>query len=328
MALMIALAGGVSIEVFFQLVKYRDESSSYPRGVDQYDELVATSYMPVSRFISSGKRQWVKYFIFRLFPPVLIMIMVLAVFQKYYTGLDPTIYLLICALTSLLVRDIKAIFTASYLSQKLIHGLVILCVLSISYIISLMSTLVSFEVLAPSVSGLIDSLWSSLIVAMLVLIYLEVTKFSGVNNTDEQENNYTTNYILTSYEDISEKYDEHIRDFSERNNTDIVLLYAVLIYENMNRPEWMRKIENIVCGLTHLEMTLGIAQVKTNKIISDVESIKKASKILANSSGFEGWSEEDFAEFIKVYNGGKDYPEEVRKIIRVLNEMIFLEEAE
>ncbi len=56
----------------------------------------------------------------------------------------------------------------------------------------------------------------------------------------------------------------------------IALLYAIMIYEDFNRPKYLRYIENILVRLPlpfHQEYSLGIMQIKSNKPLTDEESI-------------------------------------------------------
>ena len=95
------------------------------------------------------------------------------------------------------------------------------------------------------------------------------------------------------------------------------LLYAILIYENMNRFEWIRSLERFIVKLTGWTMTIGIAQVKTNRPISDEDSIEKAAEILEESQGIES-RPEDLYEILRPYNDSKLYAREINSIIEVL----------
>ncbi len=59
-----------------------------------------------------------------------------------------------------------------------------------------------------------------------------------------------------------------------------LLFYAMMIYEDYHRSNFMRKLDRIRFRFTGRTMKLGIMQVETNQEISDVESIKLAWKKL------------------------------------------------
>lgn len=73
---------------------------------------------------------------------------------------------------------------------------------------------------------------------------------------------------------IEEKINEH--NFKDVSRCEVVsLIYAIMIYEDYNRPFAFRIIEYIVkIILFKKEMTLGVMQVKTKKIISSETSVK------------------------------------------------------
>ena len=145
------------------------------------------------------------------------------------------------------------------------------------------------------------------------------------------------NYIALSYGKIKERYDQVIRGACKSEDCSRKLLYAVLIYENMNRPEYIRAFERIVVSLTKRRMTIGIAQVSTTKPISDEDSIKRAAKILKGSQKIEDdlnglygiqksqccYKREQktlkkIGDVLSVYNDGEQYAREVYKIIKIL----------
>jgi hypothetical protein len=62
-----AVITGVFIELFFRLIKYRDQlNKEGPRRVTAYGAITdASNYMSVSQYLSGGERRWLNYFIFR-----------------------------------------------------------------------------------------------------------------------------------------------------------------------------------------------------------------------------------------------------------------------
>jgi phosphoglycerol transferase MdoB-like AlkP superfamily enzyme len=105
------------------------------------------------------------------------------------------------------------------------------------------------------------------------------------------------------------------------NNTSVPLLYAVLIYEDMNRPVWLRKVENIIVKLTKKELTVGIAQVKSRKPLTDIESMRKAAAILSDTHELNRYFEQriyssaQFQSAINKYNKSPRYHDAVAAIL-------------
>lgn len=321
----VSILGGLAIEAFFQLVRYRDEANNPPKQLSQDGSLAGpTSYISVEKFVSSGGRNWCRYYLFRLLPVALIMTLVASVFQKYMPSSNIFVHLLVVALVSLIGRDIISILTTKYVSVRIVHVVNVVAVVILSFVMAIIFSHIDIRILAPSMSGLIDNLWSSLIVAMLVLFYFKLTDFGNNKYKSEvEEEAYVSNYILRSYQEISQKFDNVIKSSCKKNNCSIILMYSILIYESMNRPEWMRCLERLICKITGVEMTLGIAQVKTKRVITDEESIKKATKILSGSLNTLNWEQVEFAEFIKAYNSSPQYAKEAWRIMSVVNRYVF-----
>lgn len=87
--------------------------------------------------------------------------------------------------------------------------------------------------------------------------------------------------IVVSYAKLKHKYYNEIK----YDNKELVLiLYSIMIFENYNRPAFLRKYDNFLFKLNGGSRKLGIMQVKSNKFISDFESIelvyKKLEKIV------------------------------------------------
>lgn len=72
-------------------------------------------------------------------------------------------------------------------------------------------------------------------------------------------------------EAINQKYPLH----AVGKNEFINLIYAVMIYEDFNRPKHLRRIENLFMHILPYKrkLTLGIMQVTTDKPLTDEESI-------------------------------------------------------
>ena len=115
---------------------------------------------------------------------------------------------------------------------------------------------------------------------------------------------------------------------------DADLLYAIMIVENYNRPPLIRMVENLKFRMSHKRMSLGIMQVKTDKMIDDKESIKQAAVIIRKlRKEYVGDRKEKelrslgmLSGYIHMvaekYNGGNwEYSREVREIFETINSM-------
>ncbi len=323
LATALSLCAGLVIEAFFQLVKYRDAlNSEGPRPVTAYGNLVdASNYMSVSQYLSGGHRKWVSYFLFRLLPLLIIFILLAGVLRRYLNIEDPMVYIIIAAITSLLNRDLIQFFRTAFISEKLLHVTNIISVMLVAFVVACISSIYDVSFIAPSLSGLIDNMWSSLLIALLVLFYLKATNMSTKHQDEVAQETAISNYVVRSYNEIKAKFSDVIDNSCQEYACSRQVLYSVLIYENMNRPAWLRSIENTIVRLPRIKMTVGIAQVLSDKPLTDKESIKRAAAILAGSTYADSGDGDGFANInqlettLKDYNSGRTYAKSISTII-------------
>ena len=80
-ALLLSLLIGVFIEIFFRLVKYRDALNKIgPQPVTEY--IGSSNYTTVSEYLSGGERKWFHYFLFRLLPPAILLLLLAGSLQE------------------------------------------------------------------------------------------------------------------------------------------------------------------------------------------------------------------------------------------------------
>jgi hypothetical protein len=323
-----SVVGGLLIELFFQLVKYRDVSNSqYPLPATAYGQLVdASNYMSVSQYLSNGNKKWFNYFLFRLLPPLIVLVLLESVFKKYFHETDYLIYMLIASITSLLPRDVYALIGAKYMSEKILHVACIFLVVIVAFLVNVFAQKSSIAILAPSISGLIDNLWSSLLIAILIIAYLKATNLSQRSNDSNTQDIAFSNYVLSSFELIHRKYSDIINQACNKSNCSKYLVYSVLIYENMNRPKLLRMMENSLLKIFPIELTAGLAQVKSKKPLTDDESIVLAAKILENTVSYDSFFDpEQVRETLTAYNDGDTY---VQSILAIQNKLAMYASAQ
>ena len=316
-----AIVIGASIEVFFQLVKYQDalnKSGPHPSDI--------TSYQSVYEYLSNGNRKWGRYLLFRFTPPILMFLLLGAVLQRYFCGQYLFQGMLIAAAVSLIPRNAISLFRARFIKERILHISICAGVLLSAVIISVICKTTDISFVAPSVDGLFDNLWSSLIVAGLVLIYFQMTDMSGRKDNRDADENTINNYVVQSYS-MMKSYEEVIMASCRHNNCSVPIIYSIIIYENINRPKFVRILENLLTKLFHIQLTVGIAQVRSLEPLTDEESIVKACHLLQGSAqapvvpgnpyciGQLGMSVYDY---LHKYNPSDEYVNEVFKIIEIL----------
>ena len=136
-------------------------------------------------------------------------------------------------------------------------------------------------------------------------------------------------YLNRTYIHLKSKYDKTILKECE-NYFFIQVVYAIMIYENFNRPKIVRWIENIHFWITKKPHTLGIMQVTSSKWINDEQSISLATgKILSDceciiqeyaKNGVSFCLESVVAKIAGKYNKDDDYVEEVGQIFSTISD--------
>lgn len=320
---LIPIAAGLFIELFFRLIRYRDRGSlSGP--VPKYRPY--NNYVSVSEYVTGGKKRWWRYILFRALPPFIVLILTAAVYQKYFSWLSITFPVLISAFLSLLPRDIYQLFKRDIsVSEKTVHVMNIIVVAFAAALAILCSNLFMLSVLAPSIHGMIDNLWSALFVSVLIVFYLDTTNQTNDTIVTEKINQHD-DYVVGAFNKIDQKFGKIILESCRSSNCSVPLLFSVLIYENMNRPLFARKIENLIVSLTHNELTVGIAQVKSKVSLTDEQSIVLASIKLKNTAKLVHRSFTNVADDylllekrLETYNGSGAYAEPIIQILSTLN---------
>lgn len=106
-----------------------------------------------------------------------------------------------------------------------------------------------------------------------------------------------------------------------------VLLYSIMIYEDYNRPSTVRFFERVILRLLNFfkqkrQMTLGVMQVSTCSIISDIDSVKIAvERLYDHIKIFQqlGTSNEEIIYcFIHNYNPSQLYKFEISKLSGII----------
>jgi hypothetical protein len=202
----------------------------------------------------------------------------------------------------------------------------IIVVLISAALIGALAHAISLADLAPTIRGIADNIWSALFVAVLVVFYLDATSRRPLADDDHDEVQ-RVNYIVTSYGEIKSEYASVIEQSCDADSCSRALMYAVLIYENMNRPAWIRYFENLLVVVLKRELTVGIAQVRSKRPLSDGASIVAAAHILhgSDSAVKQVFNEppadtDSLKQLLISYNPDDDYVDSVLSILVILRQ--------
>lgn len=324
----LSVGAGIAIELIFQLLRFLDDESVQP-PIPKYRPF--NYYTSVEEYVANGRRHWWRYTVFRSLPPLGVMTLLAAIQQKHHIGGSLGLSLLIAATISLLPREFyklnKSISnTYSLFTEQSANFMNIVLVYCITAVLYIMAREINFSSLSPSMSGVVDNLWSTLFVAILVAFY-NVNGRVPNHNADWIEDTKLSNYVIKSYRQIEQKFSKVIDESCAQTNSSKALMYAVLIYENMNRPPFLRAVERLAVRISRKSLTIGIAQVRSNSAISDEESIKQASVLLANSKqkvikAFNSTEQkyESVYSYTELYNSDPNYAKSIINVLSVLKQ--------
>jgi len=157
---------------------------------------------------------------------------------------------------------------------------------------------------------------------VIIALFLYAT-FNSVRTSDGASVRRKNRYVRARYTKARQLYDDLIQQSYTAHYMELVT-YAILIVESFNRPRLIQGLERITFPWgSH---TLGPMQIRTDKRISDRESVQRGVKILKES--FERTQQElsakKFSRYdvirsvLAKYNRDETYIEEVFQVLNIL----------
>jgi hypothetical protein len=140
------------------------------------------------------------------------------------------------------------------------------------------------------------------------------------------------NYLKSRYNHFKKLYGKEIKKITQ-NEVLETITFAILIYEDFNRPKLIRIIENLKFLLTRKTHTLGVMQVSTTKSLTDFESVTLGTTKIVNSYKLYSdtpqkvnevyceWSA--MSQIIDDYNIGTSYNYEVTQLAQTIKEEFY-----
>lgn len=138
-------------------------------------------------------------------------------------------------------------------------------------------------------------------------------------------------YLKKRYNYFKSTYGTLISELTQNQILESIV-YAVLIYEDFNRPKIVRIIENISFKIFRKAKTLGVMQVRTEKLLTDLESVDLGTqKIVAayksyinkitNENPGNEWEAKN--KIISDYNVGTSYCNEVSELADLIKDHFY-----
>jgi hypothetical protein len=216
--------------------------------------------------------------IFRILSPIVFMLIVATILYKL--GLDnlvkniffvPIYYLVFRLLFNLITNR-------ALLMNWLRQFFYWISIISLSYY-SYINIIVKKTNLFPDFSTWSNELW------IIILIYM-YTVFNQMKFSQKRTISRKNSYLRNRYTHFHKKYGTEI-DATVENEKLKTIIYAIMIYEDFNRPKIVRTVETVVHLINNKEHSLGLMQVKSKKLINDKTSVTLAIEKIVSSYKFQ-----------------------------------------
>lgn len=274
---------------------------------------VSIGYMQVGTLIKEETAPAFN-FIFRVVAPIVYFIIVCAIAQQlgFYSFLNNS-YLIVVYYW---LFRLFWIFSAHRWALTSWGQQILYLSCSIALAIWVYSLMEKAEKILPNPQNLIDNLW------LLIILFI----YSVLNKTQdlrEKTIKRMDRYYIRQYSNFHQKYNKIIKEFFHDDFYE-ALTYAIMIYEDFNRPRIVRYLEYVSFFILRRPHTLGIMQVKTAKCINNVQSIKLAMRKIKIDAkeidrGQYYTNKEIATEIADRYNGGDNsYAEVVTQIFELI----------
>ena len=253
-----ALLGIVLLQIFFRVAE-----SKWPQSYYSIADLL--SYR-----ISSSP---VKYTLFRFGPVVVVTFFLSASLIGAGEALWPALAILVGG--HIVLTTARGLFDLlrtespfAFEIRLLAHLAVTVGIVVASAVGMLLGSFDRLQSLVQADDELPQSLWTASLAAIVGVFLLEVTQGSPPEASE---------LLSRSRESIPDGLWERTRQLAEDYGSDPSLALAILAVENLQRPRWFRRMEQLK-GRLWKRGSYGIMQVRADRPISDLESVKLALK--------------------------------------------------
>lgn len=263
-------------------------------------------------------------FLIRVLSPVVYLIITSALLYKF----DLDIYvknIYIVSILYLIIRFLVNMVTNRYLLMNWVRQfwywsfIITLSIITYEYLIKTKQNII------PDFTTIANELW--------IIIFLFIYQlFNNIRLSNDKTKKRKERYISSRYAKFKKKYNDEIHRYFNNDQYE-ALTYSIMIYEDFNRPSFVRIFEYISFIVTRKPHSLGIMQFTTNEYINNSKSILLAmNKIKSDCNEIITAHEPDFYQsyecalvynIAEKYNSGKEYATEVRAIYDYLIETAY-----
>lgn len=292
----------------FSILRLRESVSISPLLYEDFTEPIY--YISATGFMAQPSRKWVAYILFHCIPFLVSALLIVSLLQnRGATGVDIFYCILSGYIVHILINlyQIKRNNTYRYTAQRLIYVFTMLIEIFSGFIIVYLSKYVRYTFLVPKFDDLITGLWTALLTAIVVAVYFQFTNMNG--NKADYTNIELEKMINSQSVKLQRLFYAEISDASIISGFPKSTIISILLYENLNRPKFIRFLENMLVLIPGLELTVGIAQVRSNHPLTDSASIYiMANNLVKYKNGFREDLYVDLRSYVlQQYNCDKKY---------------------
>lgn len=279
-------------------------------------------YMEISMFVKQEEAPALNFLI-RVLTPIVYLIIVSAIL--YSLSLDKfvkniylvNIYYIIFRLLFNLITNRGLLLNWG---KQILYWVAIIIISYFTYV----KVIINKVNILPDFTTVANELW------IIILIFI-FQLFNNVRLSQEGTIKRKDEYLKSRYHNFKRLYGSQITSICQNEAVECIC-YAIIIYEDFNRPKIARFIEYLRFFVTKKPHTLGVMQVYTEVYISDNESIILGTKKVVNAyrtylnkkdelNQYSEWNA--LYSIIENYNSGNSYSNEVYSLSEAIKEKFY-----
>lgn len=207
-AFLMSLMAGLAIHLFFRVIR-RYGPADQPGKQGQPHR--PTAYLSVSDYVVTRPTRRLYYLAFRHLPPLIVTMLLCGLLNKLLPELWTLPYLLTATFSSVLFGSLREVLRRGiYLSERLVHLYNVVIINLTAVLMEFFSHSDWLAAVTPSLDGIVDNVWSSLFVSLIVVAFIEFSSQTYPVNRSEERREITKQFVRTSHANIEAKFGDHI----------------------------------------------------------------------------------------------------------------------
>lgn len=259
-------------------------------------------YMSVADFRGSPNKTLTSFLIFRVVPPVVTLLLALG--TLYHVGpskIDTAwVTYLSFAIPYLAdrLKDYRNLPSYRKFQVKFVYWtvetIVLASCLAPVFVFNETTILSSF----PSFPELLEGVWISYVTFLLLTLFRVLT----ADTPSEHDNSLEATEVEELWSAIDKRIQNCVADEVQKFDVPECLIRAIVSNENLNRGKIARALERLLVRIPKLRLTVGIAQVASERPLTDEESITLLIQDIAGARINSASSVSDLEQYLWGHN--------------------------